>query len=498
MLMSVNVAYNDVNPFVEISRNGRILLLAYFTVYLFLHPLITYGFFDTDPLVIERALAEITRNALLFLPVFLYRHKVFGWFHPLIFPMLFSQLMKIFQSPEYLAAPFRLGDYTPLYNPALVNFTRLEVAQTFLNADLLIILSLLAYYTGYFLFKNVNGFQFGFRDKSPPLTRIIILALIGLIFAFIVVEKSGGVIEQLLALGQGRFRYRMEMGGSHWIVLAGFFRLSLYIWFALRKNVIRNPLFILAVLLSLGISFLLTGSRAGVFSQIVILLSIWILKHQRVPVLAIGSAALIAFVSFGVLGQLRESGRPGQKEVDISIVTETSLAEKLSMTEESADDRPDGYVAVVGRSMKEVGPLYGRTYIAGLLFFVPRAIWPDKPRGAGAYNGNLIFGSATLASAGSGGEGGGVPTGPVGEAYWNFHIPGVIIVFLLYGLFHRWLAETHRLNAGNRAWLLIYIIALMNVTPVTRTVVSFMQSFVLIIVSYIFLHVIRLPGLAIR
>jgi hypothetical protein len=29
----------------------------------------------------------------------------------------------------------------------------------------------------------------------------------------------------------------------------------------------------------------------------------------------------------------------------------------------------------------------------------------------------------------------------VGEAYWNFHLPGVLAVFFLFGIFKRWLAE---------------------------------------------------------
>ena len=86
-------------------------------------------------------------------------------------------------------------------------------------------------------------------------------------------------------------------------------------------------------------------------------------------------------------------------------------------------------------------------------------------------NGEIIF------------EGGaGVPTGPVGEAYWNFYIPGVVIIFFLYGLFHRWLARTFaQYSRVPTAWVL-YVLTLYAFSPESSRMVGWFHSMILAIV----------------
>ncbi|HVK75365.1 MAG TPA: O-antigen polymerase, partial [Kofleriaceae bacterium] len=74
--------------------------------------------------------------------------------------------------------------------------------------------------------------------------------------------------------------------------------------------------------------------------------------------------------------------------------------------------------------------LYGSSYLAIVTLPIPRGIFPEKPTMVDGQVGRVFFGLDA-----------GVPPGGVGEAYWNFHIPGVVAVYFLFGVFHAWLAR---------------------------------------------------------
>lgn len=48
----------------------------------------------------------------------------------------------------------------------------------------------------------------------------------------------------------------------------------------------------------------------------------------------------------------------------------------------------------------------------------------------------------------------------VGEAYWNFGVPGVAIAFFLFGIFTRRLANSFRAYADQPAAIVLYLITL--------------------------------------
>jgi Na+-transporting NADH:ubiquinone oxidoreductase subunit NqrB len=50
----------------------------------------------------------------------------------------------------------------------------------------------------------------------------------------------------------------------------------------------------------------------------------------------------------------------------------------------------------------------------------------------------------------------GVPATGVGEAYWNFHVPGVLLVFFLFGVLHKWLAAVFTAYGHRPTMILLY------------------------------------------
>jgi hypothetical protein len=71
-------------------------------------------------------------------------------------------------------------------------------------------------------------------------------------------------------------------------------------------------------------------------------------------------------------------------------------------------------------------PLYwGQTYLAGVSNLIPRAIWADKPWGAGPEIRNLIYpGSYVMGAEGNSS----ITTGFLTEAQMNFGLPGIFLV----------------------------------------------------------------------
>src|SRR5690606_17090729 len=74
--------------------------------------------------------------------------------------------------------------------------------------------------------------------------------------------------------------------------------------------------------------------------------------------------------------------------------------------------------------------LFGETYIAGATVFVPRAMWPDKPVGAGPIIKNRVHpGGYVLGGRGSSS----LTTGFLVEAWMNFGLVGPLLVGIVWG-----------------------------------------------------------------
>jgi oligosaccharide repeat unit polymerase len=122
---------------------------------------------------------------------------------------------------------------------------------------------------------------------------------------------------------------------------------------------------------------------------------------------------------------------------------------------------------------KREGYLYGATYLAALTLFIPRSIWPDKPGLCGSLAARTFyFDNADW----------GIPCDSIGEAYWNFGIPGVCVVFFLYGYFHKWLAQSFRKYSGEVSVLVLYTIALFYIRPDTTVIMKTIQLLIQMVI----------------
>lgn len=97
--------------------------------------------------------------------------------------------------------------------------------------------------------------------------------------------------------------------------------------------------------------------------------------------------------------------------------------------------------AIIERVPSRAGYLYGTSYLALPVFWVPRQIWPGKPEtGLGAWVKEKLFGVSARQS--------GWPPGFIAEAYINFGYIGIVFLPFFIGMAMRWFYEMFRPYLG--------------------------------------------------
>jgi len=489
------------SPFVAMTTMQRAAVVLFVLVYNALVP----GFSEVlhQPslsLAVLRFGAELVYQGLLVLP-FVYYKPGFGWLHPLIFTVLWSLAQTYVGDPEALLDPVRVflqPLHPELSHRGLVGFTEKEVAWTLVKAKGIQSISLIAYYVGFFsgLRPSVPKLTFR-RPKQVQLRSMLLVGGAALIF-FLAVQAQGGIIDHFISLGTGRQR---AIGGlGHLTVLIRLGVIACVAWYAFDRKAGRNPLFWGTLVTALTCIFLWSGSRSDVIFPLAFLLIIRALRNKTIPWMRGAVVGTVALVLFGGLGALRASTMTGEPAWEI--VTDLQISRSLEFADEQLQRRErnpgGGYTAIVGRVPKDVDLLYGRTYVGALLFFVPRALWADKPRATGSYVNKYLYGTMGSVKLGeSPPKGEATPSGPVGAAYWNFYVPGVIFLFALYGIFHRWLARFYEINENALGTVLfLYLVVGVGVSP--NALVSIFQDIVLVLAVLFFLGVVTLPQRALK
>jgi hypothetical protein len=458
------------NPFIGISMQWRALLIVYVVVYNILTPGLREVVANSSaPLSGLRLAGELVYQLLLFAPHFFYPPR-FGWLHPLIFPTILGIGKGLLKNIAQVFEPLAIGSAPQemLTNPELTQFSSEQMAWASVEHTGLSILSLLCYYGGFFFAQRYTNFDFRparLRFSRPRYVSVLCTAAVGLsaVMALVWVQQHGGLSSYMVSyFGSGRARTRGEMGGTIFFVV-GLGVIASLVWYAIDDNAFKKPLFWVALAYAIPVNFFITGSRSSVFIAAVLFLMVWMLRHQKLPkgrVLLLGFSAVVLL---SIMGEFRRSSWDGRMRWDVFL--ETSVTEAIDQTQEEADQRQNvqGGVPVMASVPEEVSFLKGKSYAGAVFFFVPRFIWEDKPRASGGLNAELILGRV---------EGGGaVPIGPVAEAYWNFSVPGVVLIFFFYGIFHQGLVRTVR-RYPYAAVLALYVLVMVKIKPASHAITT--------------------------
>jgi hypothetical protein len=113
------------------------------------------------------------------------------------------------------------------------------------------------------------------------------------------------------------------------------------------------------------------------------------------------------------------------------------------------------------------GPLWGSSYAAAVFAYVPRWIWPNKPRGPGSLYAQSFLGEVR--------EGLAIPVSPTAEEYWNFGIIGVILISLLYGALIRRAHNFYVSRPENPFVVGAFVVFMTTFRPATDDLVALQQ-----------------------
>lgn len=406
-------------------------------------------------------LALTLNFVLLLLPLIFYRSS-YGWFHPLIFNIFLTLILHLRRAPIYV---FGMSGHAglPGWNPDELN--RLVVEELFLRA-----MGLLLLYTGYWLSVRLPIPQFRFQSPRHLHQKVVATVLFASMIFLLYMQTRGGLISHILSWGRGR---RTELAGdSYWGLFIQLGLTACLSWLAFDRKAHLRPLFWGCTLVSLAIVFLMSGSRGDLVYFMVMALMVWLLREQKISLTKPILVAMLGLLLLGILGEFRTSTFSG--EVDWRVLTGRTATEESAFTsaisEVSARSTEGNAVyPILAKVPAQVDFIHGRSYIALLTLPIPRALWAGKPSMTGGQVGAVFFHS-----------GAGIPPGPIGEAYWNFGLPGVAIVFLLFGVFYRWIAVGFQQYGHQPAAIILYVVSILCCSePSTSTIVSWLITLVL-------------------
>ncbi|MFB6286745.1 MAG: hypothetical protein ABEK03_09280 [Candidatus Bipolaricaulia bacterium] len=469
-----SVQEENSNPYVQITASqwalGGVLLLAY---------LLTIGTLNVSsesPNVHLVYISFLAKTALLFAPFLVARVKGWGWFHPLVFTSLWLFVRQVLPKSGLFTDGLSYHEALPGYTEASLNL--LVAYGLGLQAFALAIT-----YLGYTTAPRLKVPSLSLAKPSRPLLKTILIGGIAGLAFYRIVSAVGGIGQLILLRGAGLVGRTKAYGGGQWIVLVEQLMNACVIWFATDDRAVKRLSFWGLFVLSLALVFGATGSRSGVLFPILFLLLIWSIRHHRIPFKTIGGAAVVGVFLIGFLGQLRGDRslltQPfSGSTADVAASPTEGFSEGIRAIAEYSGSA-EGMYPVLARVPDEESLLLGKSYLSLLALPIPRAVWLNKPEAAGTLAGKVFFDS----------PGRGVPPGSVGEAYWNFHVLGIIAVFLAWGWFLKWIGRVYLENRESGAVVAFYAVTLLIARPHSPTLYEWILTLLpMVVLAYFILQ----------
>lgn len=473
------------SPFLPMPLWARVGLILYFFVYRLLAPALAQAFaYQTPPYVELHILSQALYVGLIVLPLVFYRPS-YGWLHPLILPSLLMAAKSVLKNPVQLLDPFYSAPVTfdGGSNSRAFSINALsdaDLSETRIWLTLLYCFALAVYYAAFFWGPRFRIPRIAFRRPSNQQLKWLAAAGVPVLICSAFIIAQGGLEAQIAIMRGGRSA--AFSGYGQFLVLADFAVMVMLSWLAFDRSAIRNPVFWGALAVVFINVLAVSGARSALIYPLIMFMMIWWMQVGRARVGIAAIAAVASLFFFGLIGLIRQDY--SSTEVDWSILSPSRASEWIEAAREETSDRIDtesDLAAFAG--VDDAGLLMGRTYLGAAAFWVPRALWPDKPRSADAYNMYVNFAGREI------GEDfevriWGIPVGAEVEAFWNFHLPGVILVFGLIGVLHRWLAGLFAAYPNEPAVQVLYSFILVNFTGTSMDFVTTIRMVLLLLFVY--------------
>lgn len=458
------------SPFIPIKLQYRIFLMILIGMQLVIELI---EFINShDEATSWAALAGLGQSIMLYLPIFFYRSS-YGWFHPLIFLPLYTFA---FNLPLFVPKVFNLfweGPaslvFVPVTSVALSDWGQESLIWLNAYASLVTIISIGAYYLGFFLLPALKTPEISLKPIKHPGVKTLVVVIFSVLVFLIFLDRHGGLTGHLIENWLGG-RHSNLAGQYYWAFLINFSIVASLIWLAVDPNVFIKPLFWSCAITAMMTRFLFSGSRSAIIYFMMIGVMIWMMRKGRFSMIKVISIILVAILAIGLLGTFRNVVRD-TGVADLSTLTDIQggIVQAIGTDEEAGEltgGRNGGPLPILAYVPEREEYLYGSTYLAALTLPIPRNLWPEKPGLCGGRAAKTFyFEHADW----------GIPCGSIGEAYWNFGLPGVCVAFFLYGYFHKCLAQAFRKYANQATALVLYTIILFYIRPDTTVIMKLLQ-----------------------
>ena len=444
------------NPFVEVPPIARQLIVGFVGIYAALVTVVPiFRAWDGGFGFIAIAICNLLYVGALALPVLFWRSE-YGWVHPLVFTSLYTLFNVVIRRTGLFISGMPEHTMLPLLDPDSLHYL-------FAYGNLVEACAAAAIFLGFHCGPRWHGIAVRSTEPSRRWFFIVMTGavLVSLAAFYLYIKLFGGVDTHLLNLARGSGS-KLGLDGEdeafgQYVFFIKMAAVVGLIVIARARGALSHPLAWPICAYAITIGYLINGKRSALINCAVLFGIAWILRNRRLPYLRVASLGVACFLLLGVLGLYRWSNWSRTDTVSLDFLSELNVRSLVEVTYAELSSRAgyeSTYYPVLAKVPREVEMLWGKTYLEWGLNFVPRALWPDKPRGvdvqaARAFN-DVEWG---------------MPAGAAGEAYWNFLLPGVLGVFFVFGSFLRSLGAMVLRNPDSTVAITFYAIALFYFEP---------------------------------
>lgn len=395
-----------------------------------------------------------------------------GPLHVLVFPALWWFFNLVLRQSKTVV--YGLSEHV-----ALPGVTPSELNVLYAKLQLLTAAAQLSLIAGYFLLKRTKIPTFQLRPATFIRTKTTLVLLAGVGILVVYDRVMGGLEGMLLMRGMSRGVRDELRGGGHFNVLLSIPVVLSYVLYSVWPKARKSPLFWLTLGFALVSVFLVSGSRSMLFYPLIILTMIYYLFECRLPKLPLLMAGVGAWLLIGAVGIFRTQ-HFGAQSVDWGLFSDYGVSDYANASSETLVVRATqryGSLPALYYVPEDSPLLLGSTYLRVLLAPLPQAFLPfDKPTAAGRLNGQMFFSIDA-----------GVPCGAVIEAYWNFHVPGVIILFFVLGVLSSYVQRLYIANRWVPGAAAFYVLFIFYFKFESDGAIQYLQAAVTAFVLLVFL-----------
>lgn len=382
---------------------------------------------------------------ILFVALYVYNYIFISYNHKMAVFLVHPINIVSFYFLIFFILPYILGEYY-----VAPGFSYLQSSLD-THGDFLLLIVTLVYFVitiANALIKKKNNQSPIQREKYGKILELFIFLYLGFVLSILlllILNAEGSIFNNI-----AEFTIKLRNGNAFFLMIIYTVELLPIIYILLSKRI--SKLFLLFIILtSMGI-IILVGARTLILSMILSLVILG-LSYRKLNIKKLFLIGMIFSVFFISGSLVRNSGE------DASYLSLKEKAENLKTYFSNNSDQLFTSLYIIDSIEKgEIEYQYGRTIIDAVYFFIPTAIWPEKPRSY--YPSRLVFPDIIEQGIDSNTKQT-INFGMIARPYLDFGIIGILVlnvltIFFLIKIFYK-IIFNRNLLSSKKIVLYVYI-----------------------------------------